>query len=198
MSAKGLDDEGLDEAFLAAVKAHVLSEKVRARAQAAGLDLESLRLNDPLTYAAANAVLLVRTDARLAPQVSAVLARLGAQFQPFSVPLRVLQTDTELRVFPALSSQELVAFDDALAALATAQPGGVFYRTVSDTDGERRELAWPLEPGRWHAGPALVGPFVTEEAAKAWGREHAGSGTGLVFDTLLYDGAWFCDVFSGE
>lgn len=162
------------------------------------MDLDALRLSDPLTYAAANAVSLVRTDVRLAPQISAVLARLDAKFQLFNVPLTVLQTDTELRVFPTLSARELDRFDDVLGSLAAAQPGGVFYRTINDTGGERRELAWPLAPERWSAGVALVGPFSDKATATAWGRAEIGSGTGLVFDTLSYDGAWFCDVFRGE
>lgn len=189
--------EELDQDFLAAVRAHTPSERVRAQAGAAGLDLDRLREEDPLTYAAANAVALVRTDARLVARVGAALAQLGAKFQPFSVPLSLPQTDTELRVFPALSPGELEHLDHALGTLAGAEPG-VFYRTVNDRGGERRELAWPLGPGRFSGLPALVGPFPDEAAANAWGEAHADPRTGLVYDALPYAGAWFCDVFRGD
>lgn len=170
---------------------------MRRQAEAAGLDLETLRSAEPLTYAAINAAPLIRTDARLLPHVSAAVARLGP-YQLFDVPLTVQQTDTELRIFPPLSKSALVALDSALGTLAGAQVGHIFYRTVTDAAGERRELAWPLAPEAWQAGAALVGPFAAETDADAWGREHADPRSGFVFDTLPYAGTWFCDVFRGE
>jgi len=193
-----LSAEGPDEAFLALVKAHSPSDPVRRQAEAAGMDLESLRLAEPLTYAAINAVSLVRTDARLAPQVGAVVARLSPHAQLFTVPLVGQQTDTELRVFPPLQKRELAAFDDALGAFVGTQAGSLFYRTVGDPAGERRELAWPVSPDTWQAGAALVGPFTSETEATAWGHAHADPRAGFVFDTLPYAGAWLCDVFKGE
>ena len=160
------------------------------------MDLEGLRETDPLTYAAVNAVLLVRTDARLSAQVGTALAQIGTN-QLFSVPLSLPQTDTELRVFPKLLPGELERFDTALGTLAATEPG-VFYRTVNDRSGERRELAWPLEPPRFQGTPALVGPFSDEDAANAWGQAHADPRTGLVYDALPYAGGWYCDVFKGE
>ena len=156
-----------------------------------------LRSAEPLTYAAINAVALVRTDARLLPQVSAAVSRLGP-YQLFNVPLTVQQTDTELRVFPPLSKDKLAALDDVLGALSDVRAGRIFYRAVSDSAGERRELAWPVVPEAWQAGPALVGPFAAEADADTWGREHTDPRSGFVFDTLPYAGAWFCDVFRGE
>ncbi len=190
--------EGLGEAFLALVRAHSPGDAVRRQAEAAGMDLEDLKAEEPLTYAAINAVALVRTDARLAPQVGAVVARLGPHHQLFTVPLKLEQTDTELRVFPPLLKRELTAFDDALGALVGAQAGGLFYRTVGDAAGERRELAWPVLPDAWQAGTALVGPFPNEAGATAWGHAHVDPREGFVFDTLPYAGAWLCDVFKGE
>lgn len=190
--------EGPDEAFLALVRAHNPGDAVRRHAEAAGMDLESLKTAEPLTYAAINAVALVRTDARLAPQVGAVVARLGPHYQLFTVPLVNPQTDTELRVFPPLQKRELAAFDDALGAFVGTQTGSLFYRTVGDAAGERRELAWPVSPDAWGAGAALVGPFPSEAEATAWGHAHADPREGLVFDTLSYAGAWLCDVFKGE
>lgn len=161
------------------------------------MDLNALREGGPLTYAAVNATSLIRTDARLAAQVGTALAQIGTRFQLFSVPLNLPQTDTELRVFPALMPGELERFDRALGTLAAAEPD-VFYRTVADAGGERRELAWPLKPARFEGTPALVGPFPDEGAANAWGQGHTDPRTGLVYDALPYAGSWFCDVFKGE
>jgi hypothetical protein len=188
---------GLDEQFLAWLRVYVPSDAVRRQADSAGLDLEALRSAEPLTYAAINAVALVRTDARLLPQVSAAVSRLGP-YRLFNVPLRVQQTDTELRIFPPLPRDKLAALDDALGALGDVRAGRIFYRIVTDAAGERRELAWPVAPEAWQAGAALVGPFAAEADADAWGREHVDPRSGFVFDTLPYARAWFCDVFRGE
>lgn len=188
----------LDEQFLEAVRTHTPSERVRAQAEATGVDLAELRRSDPLTYATINAISLVRTDARLAPQVNAVLAQVVPQAQLFAVPLTDPQTDTELRVFPPLQKRDLAALDDALGALVGTQPGGLFYRTVGDSSGERREFAWPLLPAAWQAGAALVGPFADQGETNAWGQAHVDPRSGFVFDTLPYAGAWYCDVFKGE
>ncbi len=176
---------------------HTPNDRVRAQAAAAGMDLDALREREPLTYAALNAVLLVRTDARLASQVNAVLAQVAPHAQLFTVPLTNPQTNTELRVFPPLQ-KEWTALDDALGVFAGTQPGSLFYRTVSDRSGARRELAWPLEPKAWQAGTALVGPFADEAEANAWGQVHADPRAGFVFDALPYAGAWYCDVFKGD
>ncbi len=162
------------------------------------MDLDVLKEAEPLTYAAINAAALVRTDARLLPRVGAVVTQVSPHHQLFNVPLRLQQTDTELRIFPPLERPELAALDDALAALVGAQTEGLFYRTVNDPAGERRELAWPVAPDAWREEGALVGPFVTEVDADVWGQAHADPRVGLVFDTLPYAGAWFCDVFRGD
>jgi len=188
----------LDQAFLKLIGMHVPSEAVRRQAEAAGLDLDALRETEPLTYAAINAAALVRTDARLVSQVSTVVAQLSPHQQLFTVPLTLQQTDTELRVFPPPQKSEWAAFDAALGALVGGQTGGLFYRTVADPAGERRELAWPLAPDAWRAGAALVGPFATEAQASRWGETNADPRQGFVFDTLLYTGMWLCDVFAGE
>ncbi len=188
----------LDERFLEAVQTHRPSERVRARAEATGVDLDELRQSDPLTYGAINAVPLVRTDARLAPQVNVALAQITPYAQLFTVPLTSPQTDTELRVFPPLQKLELAAFDDKLGAFVGTQPDGLFYRTVGDRSGERREFAWPLLPATWQAGAAFVGPFADQGEANAWGQAHVDPRSGFVSDTLPYAGAWYCDVFKGE
>lgn len=198
MSADAPDPVLLSSVFLDSVRAHRPSDAVRRQAEAAGMDLDALREAEPLTYAAINAAALVRTDTRLLPQVSAAAARVSPHGQLFTVPLSVQQTDAELRIFPPPHRRELTLFDDELAQLVGTQAGGLFYRTVGDSGGERRELAWPVAPGAWREGAAFVGPFITEADATAWGQAHADPRAGFVFDTLPYAGAWFCDVFRGE
>lgn len=171
---------------------------MRRQAEAAGINLDALKEAEPLTYAAINAAALVRTDARLLPHVGAVITQVSPHHQLFNVPLRLQQTDTELRIFPPLEKSELTALDNALGALVGTQASHLFYRTVNDPAGERRELAWPVAPDTWRGEGALVGPFITEADADAWGRAHADPRAGLVFDTLPYAGAWFCDVFRGD
>ena len=171
---------------------------MRAQAEATGVNLGELRRSDPLTYATINAVPLIRTDARLAGEINTALAQVVPHAQLFAVPLTNPQTDTELRVFPPLQKRDLAALDDALAAFVGTQPGGLFYRTVGDRSGERRELAWPLRPATWQAGAALVGPFADQEEANTWGGAHVDPRSGFVSDTLPYAGAWYCDVFKGE
>ena len=192
------DPNTLAAQFLEAVRTHRPSERVRAQAEATGVDLGELRRSDPLTYATINAVPLVRTDARLAPQVNTALAQIAPHAQLFAVPLTDPQTDTELRVFPPLQKRDLAALDDALGAFVGTQPGGLFYRTVNERSGERREFAWPLLPATWQAGAALVGPFADQREANAWGGAHVDPRSGFVFDTLSYAGAWYGDIFKGE
>lgn len=184
--------------FLEAVRRHEASQTVREQAQKSGMDLEALRTAEPLTYAAINAAPLLRTDARLVSQVGVIIGRLFPNHQLFNVPLSVPQTDTELRAFPAFTKAELSVLDDALGALVTEKPGAPFYRTVGDRSGERRELAWPLEPKVWSEGEGLVGPFPDQGEASAWGEAHIDPRSGYVYDTMSYAGGWFCDVFRGE
>lgn len=188
----------LDPQLLSWLKDHQPSESVRRQAEANGLDLSALKKAEPLTYAAISAAPLVRTDARLEARVGTLIARLFPHHQLFDVPLTLLQTNTELRIFPSLTRGELATFDDALAQLTAESQDHLFYRTVEDKMGERRELAWPLAPAAWREGPAFVGPFTDEAAASSWGQENADPRTGLVYDTLPYAGAWFCDVFRGD
>jgi hypothetical protein len=194
----GNDHADLDEGLLEAIRGHVSSKAVKTQAEAAGMDLEALRRDAPLTYAAINAVPLLRTDARVLGRVGAVLGRLLPVHQLFNVPLTTPQTDTELRVFPRLDKAQLGALDDALGQFVGGEPGALFYRTVADRSGERRELAWPLEPEAWQAGEGLVGPFPDQNAATTWGETHTDPRAGYLYDTLPYAGGWFCDVFRGE
>lgn len=184
------------------LEAYEPDEALRRRAEAAGVDLGGLKREDPTAYMAACAAPLVRTDARLVEAVWGVVGRILPEHQLFRLPLVTPQTDTELRVFPPPTRGERRALDDALGTLVDQPPLGeqrVFYRVVEERGGSRRELAWPLPPSAYRAGTlGLVGPFEDEAAAGAWGEAHADPRSGVVFDTLPYGGAWFCDLFRGE
>ena len=66
-------------------------------------------------------------------------------------------------------------------------------REVSDTDGTRMELVLPLAPTNYDGGEALVGPFVTDEAAKEWVASVADRS--LAFDTMLASCGYLVDLF---
>ncbi len=66
-------------------------------------------------------------------------------------------------------------------------------REVSDVRGTRVEVVVPLEPAGYDGGEALVGPFGSEEAAKAWAAGIAGPE--LAFDTMLASGGHLVDLF---
>ncbi len=187
-----------DPALLEAVRTYKPRAAVRAQAEQAGLELDALRVSDPLTFAAINAEPLLRTDARLLGQVGALFGRLLPQHQLFNVPLTTPQVDTELRVFPPLEKAQRDALDDALGDLAAGAGSTLFFRIVGDRMGERRELAWPLAPESWRAGEGFIGPFTDQAQATSWGETHCDPRSGYLFDTLNYAGRWFCDVFRGE
>jgi hypothetical protein len=197
---------GSDVQLSAWLRAHLAShqpdEALRRRAEAAGVELEALKRDDPAAYMTVCAAPLVRTDARLVGAVLGVTSRLLPEHQLFRVPLVTPQTDTELRVFPPLTPAERRAFDDALGQLVGEAPyrqQRAFYRVVEERGGRRYELAWPLAPSAYRPGTTgFVGPFKDEAAARAWGEAHADRPSGVVFDTVAYGGAWFCDLFHGE
>lgn len=189
--------------LLEALRAHAPDEALARRAEAARIDLAALKAADPVSYMAACAGPLLRTDARLEGSLSGLVGRFLPEHQLFRLPLVLKQTDTELRIFPPLTRPERAALDDALGAFVSQQQEQglnqhLFYRIVGERSGERRELAWPTPPERSGGEAGLVGPFADEAAAEAWGRAHADPRGGMVHDTVPHGGAWFCDLFMGE
>ncbi len=187
--------------LLEALRAHEPDEALARRAEAAQIDLAALKAADPVSYMAACAAPLLRTDARLEVSLSGLVGRLLPEHQLFRLPLVLKQTDTELRIFPPPTRAERNALDDALGSFVqepTHQKQYLFYRIVGERSGERRELAWPIPPERSGGEAGLVGPFADEAAAEAWGQAHADPRRGMVHDTVPHGGAWFCDLFMGE
>lgn len=183
---------------------HEPTPEVRRKAETAGIDLETLKRSDPTTYAMLNAQRIVRVSPQLKEATGGALFATFPNRQIFDLPHGDMLL--ELRIFPPLSPEEVARLDDALAALATQAPlaaAHAFYRVVSDTAGEHRELALPVSPDHWQGqAGVMVGPFASQTAAKAWSDAHIDTASGLVSDVLPYASprgeAWFCDLFRGD
>lgn len=66
-------------------------------------------------------------------------------------------------------------------------------REVSDVQGTHLELLVPLAPADYDGGEALVGPFASDEEARAWVAGVAEKG--LAFDTMRVKGGYLVDLF---
>lgn len=200
MSASDISGVALSPSVLARVQTHKPTPAARRRAEAAGLDLDDLKRRDPVTYAVLNAQRAVQVAPQLREAAGEALFDAFPRHQVFDAP----QTQGglgSLLLFPPLGQAELIRLDRTFAELAsvTSSVGSVFYRTVNDSGGERRELGLTVLPDAWQGQPdVMVGPFVTEAAARAWSERHVAAPSGLVSDVLRYAGAWFCDLFWGD
>lgn len=178
------------------LREHVASDLARSRARAAGLDLETLRRDAPDRYRMLNAEEVARVAPELVEAAASIVEASWPRRQLYRVPS---PGGERLLVFPPLSEDEFARFDDDAADLV-ARPSFsealAFFRTVRDLRGTHRELLLPVAPEAWDGGVALVGPFASEEAAKAWpaGRLPAE----LMADPIPYRGRWFCDVFRSD
>jgi hypothetical protein len=178
------------------LRRHVPSAALRARAEAEGIDLDDLKRKAPVDYMALAAGEVVRAAPDLAQLAGAMLL---AAF-PGREAFRVADGRRErLLAFPPLSADELERFDALLAPL-TDRPEWrerhLYFRQVDDARGLRRELDLPQAPDGDLEDDAVVGPFVDEAGADAWGRQHVRPP--LVHDLFLMDGRWFCDVFRAD
>ena len=180
------------------------TQGVKRKAEAAGIDLDALRRSDPTTYAMLNAERTVQVSPQLKEVAGEALFATFPERQIFDMPYKVTRGNEllSLLIFPPLDRAELERLDKTLAALATQAPleaGNVFYRVVSDTAGEHREFALPISPSDWQGqADVMIGPFVSEAAAKTWSEARIDASSGLVSDALPYNDAWFCDLFRGD
>ena len=175
---------------------HTPSEVVRKRAEAAGLDLEALRHDDPTAYAMLNAQHLLRVSPPLLGVAGEVLFAGLPDHQAFDLPPDESGT-LGLLVFPPLNGEALEELDNAFEkTIQRPELREVFayYRVVGDLKGTRREFGLPTPPDAWRAPlSVMVGPFEKEAEAKEWGVTRIPEG--FLFDVLPYGGRWFCDVF---
>ena len=182
---------------------HIASDTAKRRAEAAGIDLDALKTNDPEQYMIINSEHLVEVDANLAQEAGSAIFQAFPTHQLFQMSTQHADR-ISLRVFPNLSNDELERLDGVLAQ-HSSQPNltrlYAFYRVVKDMRGEHRELALPVAPQDWktRAG-VMVGPFISQDNAEDWAAQNI-SGFGidkLLHDVLPYHQAWFCDIFRDE
>lgn len=176
--------------------AHQPTSEAKAKAEAANLDLNDLKQTDPTRYMMLNASRLVTADAELSEMAASVFF---AAFPNHELFQQELSAGVLLLAFPPLDSYQQDKYDDALARLAGhpkyAQQHA-YFRRVTDSSGETRQFALPVEPSIWSGElNRLVGPFSSEGAAKGWAEGHVNSP--LSSDTVRLGGLWFVDVFSG-
>lgn len=176
---------------------HQASEEARARAEAAGLDLNHLKSTDPQQYKMLTAQRLVVSDQRFVERISAVFF---AAFRHYDLFQLTEGDKTVLLAFPELTSAELKKLDNALGrlvALAEYEGLNAYYRVINDPQGEHRELALPVAPSDWQGeAGVLVGPFASQSKAEAWGEAHVQDKDDLVYDALPHASSWYCDIFS--
>jgi hypothetical protein len=178
------------------LRIHQPSEVVRARAKAGGIDLETLKFEDPQRYKMLNAQRIIKTVAPFIEDVCAVYWAAFPRYELFRLERPPIIT---LLSFPELTKAELRRWDDALGrmiALPHYQSQGAFYRVVNTLQGELRQLAVPLSPENWQGeGDVLIGPFASETIASHWAEENLGE-TSYAHDVFQQAGQWFCDVFT--
>ena len=173
---------------------HRPSAAAESRAAEAGLDLETLRRDDPQRYKMLAAEEVVRADAELAGHVAQTLAILFPRDDIFRVEAG---RAVHFRVFPEPSAGDLERVEDAAARLVSASSlKHAMFRVVRDLRGERREVLVPEPVDAWQGAPAVVGPFPAQGAAERWADERVGPP--LVGDAFPHEGAWFVDVFPGD
>lgn len=175
---------------------HHASALARRRAERAGLDLDALRRDAPEQYRMLNA----EEIARVSPELAEAAASLLWSVVPDRKVYRVPSAGSErLLAFPPLDAAGFARFDDAAAELV-ARPeyadAYVFFRTVRDLRGTRRELMIPTAPDAWRGEAVLVGPFESQEAAERWPAGRLPEE--LIGDPVPYRGRWFCDVFRSD
>ena len=178
------------------VRRHRPGAALRRRAEAEGIDLDELKREAPADYMALAAGEVLRVAPELAELAGAMLLTAFPQREAFRAPEGRLE---RLLVFPPLSREELERFDALLAPLVGRPEWlrrNAFYRQVDDARGARRELDLPQAPDAYEQGDAVVGPFVDEDAADAWGRTQVRPPH--VHDPFPMNGRWFCDVFRGD
>ena len=175
------------------LESHTPSDSARRRAQAAGLDIDALKRDEPLSYM----MLCSQPVLHLAPELEALAtAPLEAAFGD----QQLFEAETGERqlvlAFPGPQPQQLQRFDELMGEMVEqATADFAYYRVVQELSGTRRELDLPTAPGAWQGASTMVGPFGDEGAAREWGQAQVVPRAGMTYDVLNYAGGWFCDVF---
>lgn len=175
---------------------HRPSALARERASRAGLDLDDLKRDAPDQYRMLNAEEIARVSPELAEPAAAMVWDAFPERKIYRVPSG---SQERLLAFPPLDMAGFARFDDAAADLVARpeyEDAYAYFRTVRDLRGTRRELMLPVPPDAWPGDVAMVGPFESEDAAKAWPAGRLPPS--LLADPVPYRGRWFCDVFLSD
>jgi hypothetical protein len=180
------------------LRLHQPSDKVRQRAERAGLDLNDLKATNPQHYKMLVAQHVLEVSTELEDVASSVIVATLRHHDVF----RLEQSHhVTLLMFPELSDKELRKLDGALAQLAEStalKAKDTYFRVVTDKTGEHRQFALPISGEAWQGQlNILVGPFNNQALAQTWGEANVRPKQ-FIYDTLNHAGRWFCDVFSPD
>ncbi|HEX7003153.1 MAG TPA: hypothetical protein VF168_03095 [Trueperaceae bacterium] len=166
----------------------------RSRAEAAGLDLDILKREEPLSYMMLCSLPVMRVDRRLKTLAAEPL---GAVLDDQRLFEAEVGEELLMLAFPGPRRDQLERLDELMGqAVEAAVADYAYYRVVRDRRGTTRELSLPTAPDGWQGTSTMVGPFEDEAAARRWGQERVVPVSGTTYDTVPYAGGWFCDVFS--
>ncbi len=178
------------------LRRHTPSEALRARAEAEGIDLDTLKRDAPADYMALNAGEVVVAARELAHLAAGMVLTAFPDREVFRMQAGPSE---RLLAFPPLAEAELERLDALLAPLVDRPEWShrhAYYREVEDVRGRRRELGLAVAPGAFTEDEGVVGPFADREAAEAWGRDNVRAPR--VHDPFRMNGRWFCDVFRAD
>jgi hypothetical protein len=180
------------------LRLHKPSDTARQRAERANINLTELKKTNPTHYK----ILVAQNVLEVSPELEQLASDvLSAAFKFHEVFRLEHPLIIRLLIFPELTPKDLERLDTALATLtelSNLKTQHAYFRIVTDSEGEHRQLALPLAPKRWGGQTnVLVGPFSNQADAETWGDEHVRP-QHLIHDALQFSGFWFCDVFASE
>lgn len=176
------------------LETHNASEGARRRAEAAGLDIDALKRDDPVSYMMLCSQPVLHAAPQLKELASPALEAALADQQLFEAES---QGRLLVLAFPGVGREQLRLLDELMGEVVEeALDRYAYYRVVQDQSGTTRELDLPTGPEEWQGTATMVGPFANEGEASAWGQERVVPRAGLTYDVLPYAGAWFCDIFT--
>jgi hypothetical protein len=180
------------------LRLHKPSEEAKQKAARAGLDLADLKRTDPQRYKMMVAQKVLEVSPALLPEASALFFAAFRHHELFQLEHPIF---IALLVFPELSPRDLERLDNALGKLGDLpklREQYAYFRIVSDSVGEHRQLGLPMLPRVWQGeSNVLVGPFTDQLEAETWGNANVRP-VNLLHDAIHQADAWFCDVFSAR
>ena len=182
------------------LKHYLANEASKQYAKVSGLTIDELIEKDPLSFKILNSAAIIEVDKRLEQEVLAIFS---ASFRDREIFRRLTDDGlSQLMVFPPLETDDLAKFHASLDLLLQSkahQKQHIYYRLISDTKGEHHQLAYPLTPSRWSGQTNwLVGPFISDDKAKAWIKNNLETHAHLDNDIIMHNHKIFVDVFSNQ